>query len=492
VHNEHIVRPFRVFCSGIFLLFLLPMFWAQNMPTQEALRAVDQLVDRSEPIHLAEALTKQYGPRLTGSRHLRQATGWAVHEMNRAGLSHVHTESWTMARGWRRLHAKARLTQPYRSALTVSSYGWSGSSHGAVQGDVVLVDGNAKLTEESAHEWTGKIVLVAPVANDGIRAVADARILAELAEKAHALAVIDGIGRPGRDIVHTGPIGFPGQTTSVPFLDMPATQRQELEALVRKGAAPRLEIDIANKFTQGPVTAENVVGDIQGSVHPEQIVLVGAHLDSWDLSSGAADDAAGVAAVLAAARAIRSSGVHPDRTIRFVLFSGEEQGLLGSRAYVERHRKELANYVCALIMDWGAGPITRFPLAGHAELGKPLDDLFSSSDALNSIHTSSGFLTFTDGFAFTLAGLPGIGLLQDSPNYDRVAHSTEDSLQAIDADALRFNTRVLALSALWLSDWPQKPGTIFTESKNEQALHPVRNVLRLLGMWPYEHTTSPN
>ena len=215
-------------------------------------------------------------------------------------------------------------------------------------------------------------------------------------------------------------------------------------------------------------------------MHPEQVVLLGAHLDSWDLSSGATDDGTGVAAVIAAAHAIHASGVRPDRTVRFVLFTGEEQGLLGSQAYVEQHRAELPNLVGALVMDWGAGPITRFPLAGHSEMEAPLKDLFQADEAFKSINTSSGFLTFTDEFSFTLAGLPGIGLLQDAPNYDRDAHSTEDSLGAVDVAALRFNTKVLALSAIWLADLEPRPGIAFTQGKNEQALRQSEALYRCL------------
>ncbi len=347
------------------------------------------------------------------------------------------------------------------------------------------MDGNAPLTEETTQEWKGKVVLVAPISKDGIRGVADAPVLAEWAEKAHAIAVIDGITRPG-GMLHTGPIGFPGRESSVPMLDMPEIQRQQLQHLVEQGAKPKVWLSVANRFTDGPISAENVVGEIDGAVHPEQIVLVGAHLDSWDLSPGATDDGTGVAAVIAAAHAIHGSGVRPDRTIRFVLFTGEEQGLLGSQAYVEQHRAELPNFICALVMDWGAGPITRFPLAGHPEMEKPLKNLFQTDEAFKFIDTSSGFLTFTDGFAFTFAGLPGIGLLQDSPNYDRDAHSTEDSLGAVNASALLFNTRVLAASAIWLADVKQRPGTAFTQAENVQALRPIRSALQMLGAWPYE------
>lgn len=228
-----------------------------------------------------------------------------------------------------------------------------------------------------------------------------------------------------------------------------------------------------------------------GAVHPEQVVLVGTHLDSWDLSPGATDDGTGVAAVITAARAIHGSGVHPDRTIRFVLFTGEEQGLLSSQAYVEQQRAELPNFVGALVMDWGAGPITRFPLAGHPEMEGPLKHLFQADEAFRSINTSSGFLTFTDAFAFTFAGLPGIGLLQDSPSYDREAHSTEDSLRAVNLPALRFNTRVLASSAMWPAGVKQRPGITLTQAENEQALRPVRGALQMLGVWPYERDDAP-
>ena len=351
------------------------------------------------------------------------------------------------------------------------------------------MDGNAPLPEASTpgetstHEWRGKIVLVAPLSKDGIRGVADAPVLAAWAEKAQALDVIDGIARPGM-VLHTGPIGFPGRASSVPILDMPETQRQLPERLVRQGAGPRVRLDIATRFSDGPVRAANVVGEIRGAVHPEQVVLVGAHLDSWDLGPGATDDGSGVAAVLAAARAIHNSGVRPPRTIRFVLFIGEEQGLLGSEAYVEQHRAELANLVCVLVMDWGAGRITRFPLAGHPEMQGPLDDLFQADDIFKSIRTTSGFLTFTDAFAFTFAGLPGIGLLQDSPHYDKEAHSAEDVPGAVDASALRFNTRVLALSAVWLATVAQRPGMMLSATENEQALRPVRGTLEMLGVWP--------
>ena len=475
------------------LAFISPPIRAQSVHDAnpvEAVRAISQEADRLDPLKLVRTLTQRFGPRLTGSDSEHRSAAWVFDELSRAGLSHVHTETWTLHRGWKRLHAYARLTKPYERQLQVASYGWSGSTDGAVSGEVVLVDGNAPLTEVTTRDWRGKVVLVAPLSKDGIRGVADAPVLAEWAEKVHVVAVIEGISRPG-GILHTSPLGFPGRESSVPILDMPEMQRQWLERLIKQGAKPKVWLNVANRFTNRPISAENEVGEIEGAVHPEQVVLVGAHLDSWDLSPGATDDGTGVAVVIAAARAIQASGVRPDRTIRFVLFTGEEQGLLGSQAYVAQHRAELSNLVCALVLDWGAGPITSFPLAGHPEMEGPLKDLFQADEEFRSIKTSPGFLTFTDGFPFTFAGLPGIGLLQDSPNYDRDAHSTEDSLGAVNVPALRFNTRVVASSAIWLADVKQRPGTAFTQVENEQALRPVRSALQMLGVWPYEGSSVP-
>ena len=204
----------------------------------EAVRAIDQEADLLDPLQLVQTLTQRFGPRLTGSDSEHKSAAWVLDELSHAGLSHVHTETWTLNRGWKRLHAYAPLTRPYERQLEVASYGWSGSTHGAVSAEVVLVDGNATLTEEATRDWRGKAVLVAPLSKDGIRGVADAPVLAEWAEKVHSVAVIDGISRPG-GILHTGPLGFPGRESSVPILDMPQMQRQRLERLVKQGAKPK-------------------------------------------------------------------------------------------------------------------------------------------------------------------------------------------------------------------------------------------------------------
>ncbi len=139
---------------------------------------------------------------------------------------------------------------------------------------------------------------------------------------------------------------------------LPAAAQLDPQSLADVNRVEKKALNVQNQFTGTAVLSGNIVGEVVGSDHPEQILVIAAHLDSWDLGTGATDDGFGVAAVLGAAKAIIASGVQPKRTLRFILFTGEEQGILGSRAYVKQHRAELPNTLAALAVDWGGGPIT--------------------------------------------------------------------------------------------------------------------------------------
>jgi carboxypeptidase Q len=197
------------------------------------------------------------------------------------------------------------------------------------------------------------------------------------AEKTHAVAVIYRDVRPGSMLTHAEPVSFSAGDTAyhIPVLDIADEHQKLIERLLEDGGTVRLRLNVQNHFLPGPVETVNVSGEIKGSEHPEMVVVLGAHLDSWDLGTGAIDDGTGVAAVLGAAEAIKVSGVKPRRTIRVVLFTGEEQGLLGSRAWVKQHAAEVSNLVCALVLDWGQGSISALPAAGHDELKADLAPL---------------------------------------------------------------------------------------------------------------------
>jgi carboxypeptidase Q len=440
---------------------------------------------------LLKVLTDEIGPRLTGSPPDSRAQQWALKQMRSIGLSNVRGEEWQLERGWRRGYARAQLVIPFHLDLAVASYGWSGSTrNGGAEADVVLVDSAALELEAREHSanWPGKILLLTPKEPkhfDLFKSMSDLPAFLAAAASAHAIAIINGDPRPGILLPHTGPIGLPFHRTDLVVLDMASEQRDLIARTLQLGKAGRVKIDVQNEFTRGAVPSRNIVGEIPGSDYPEQVVVVGAHLDSWDLGTGAVDDGFGVAAVLGSAKAILSAGVKPKRTIRFILFTGEEQGLLGSHAYLKQHQAEARNFVCAVVLDWGSGPITRFPLAGHDEFAAPMQELFRSSKALASVTTSPGYLTFTDAYSFTLAGIPGIAPLQDSPNYTMVGHSAADTLDKVNESTLNQDTAMMASMAIWIADYPIRIGSVWSPEQTSQSLQEQRRSLQLLGLWPF-------
>jgi carboxypeptidase Q len=440
---------------------------------------------------LLKVLTDEIGPRLTGSPPDSRAQQWALKEMRSIGLSNVRSEEWQLERGWRRGYARAQLVIPFHLDLAVASYGWSGSTpNGGAEADVVLVDSAALELEAQDHSanWPGKILLLTPKDPkhfDLFKSMSDLPAFLAAAASAHAIAVINGDPRPGILLPHTGPIGLPFHRTDLVVLDMASEQRDLIARTLQLGKVGRVKIDVQNEFTRGAVPSRNIVGEIPGSDYPEQVVVLGAHLDSWDLGTGAVDDGFGVAAVLGSAKAILSAGVKPKRTIRFILFTGEEQGLLGSHAYLKQHQAEARNFVCAVVLDWGSGPITRFPLAGHDEFAAPMQELFRSSKALASVTTSPGYLTFTDAYSFTLAGIPGIAPLQDSPNYNMVGHSAADTLDKVNESTLNQDTAMMASMAIWIADYPVRIGSVWSPEQTSQSLQEQRRSLQLAGLWPF-------
>jgi Peptidase family M28 len=200
------------------------------------------------------------------------------------------------------------------------------------------------------------------------------------AREAGAVAVIGGQGgakAQGMHLTHTGALGF-DTSYAIPVVSMSAEDQDILERFLDRGRTPRIHIDVQNRFTDGPADTANVVGEIPGTEHPEQVIVVGGHLDSWDLAEGSTDDGVGVATTLGAAEAILRSGRRPKRTIRFVLFTGEEQGLLGSLAYVKRHKADMVNHVAAVILDNGQGPVTALNMGGRDDLLEAVAPLTSA------------------------------------------------------------------------------------------------------------------
>ncbi|HEY6923565.1 MAG TPA: M20/M25/M40 family metallo-hydrolase [Steroidobacteraceae bacterium] len=492
----------RATIATLLVAFSLASGGADNPSTQERLasQGIDArlssvrntALSNSRSYEWLRELTRTSGPRLTGSPGAAAATRWALKTMHDIGLQHVHAERWQLAHGWQRGSATARLISPADQALTVTSYGWCGSTS-APSVDASVVEATWDRYEEfrnAASSWAGRIVLL----TNGSRTERDALIdnahlgeVVSLATKAGAVGIITRNARPTPPLLHTDPVAFGSAAACLlPVLDIAPVQEEMLVHLLDTGQPVRIRLSVHNTFSPGPVSAANVVGDIPGAQRPDDLIVVGAHLDSWDLAVGAADDGVGVATVLAAADALVRSGLRPKRTIRVVLFSGEEQGLLGSRAWLDTHRAALGNVVAVLMMDWGPGAITGVALAGHDELAPDLKQITAAMSPATQIRVRDGYLTYTDAYSFTLAGLPGMAVIQDSANYAGVGHSDADTLDAVDPEILVRDSAIFGMLALGLADYATRhpyPWSIAATSHRLEQDGQLET-LRLLGMWP--------
>jgi Zn-dependent M28 family amino/carboxypeptidase len=222
--------------------------------------------------------------------------------------------------------------------------------------------------------------------------------------------------------------------------------------------AVEAEVNIASSFSGKPVEVYNTVAEIPGTEKPEEFVIVGGHLDSWDLGTGATDNGTGSMAVLAAARALQKLGVKPKRTIRFVLFTGEEQGLNGSRAYVKAHQQELEKTSGVLVHDSGTGKVLTIGLMGNYAVKETMDRALNPLARAKDVGLAEPTLRSeggTDHIPFDAAGVPGFWCVQEPVDYDKTHHSQADTLDRVRWDDLTEGAQVLAVFAYNVAQLPE-------------------------------------
>ena len=441
-----------------------------------------------------EELSDQIGGRVTGSPQAQQAIEWGVGKMKAMGLENVHVEKWQMSRGWKRVSAEAELMAPIHRRLSIDSMGWVGSTvAGGAEADLVPVNAYQLDQEmkENASRWAGKVLILIhkgePPKEAG-DAFAKFGPFLKAAFDAHAVAIIGGQGgseAQGMNLTHTGVEGF-DTAYDIPVVSMVMEDQEQLQRFLDQGKTVRVKINVQNQLS-GPVESANVVGEIRGREHPEEVVVVGGHLDSWDLAQGSTDDGTGVATTLGAAEAVLHSGQKPRRTLRFVLFTGEEQGLLGSQAYVKTHKDEMAHHVAAVILDNGQGPVVRLSLGGRDDLVPAVTSFTESVKAFGELAVNDNTVFGTDCGPFILAGLPGINLGQDSPEYRYTHHSAADTFDAVKPDLLLRDATVMALTAYWIADRPERLASPWPAEKTARMLIDKKQdkILKAFGMWPF-------
>lgn len=283
------------------------------------------------------------------------------------------------------------------------------------------------------------------------------REMAEFLRKEGVAALLQDAGKPHGLLSMTGSWGGRDRASSADPLPTLFVAHEHYALLYRLATRPepavtRLELEVHNKFHPGPLPVYNTVGEIPGSEKPDEFVIVGAHLDSWDLGQGATDNGTGSCVVLETARILMKAGIKPKRTIRFVLYSGEEQGLHGSRAYCNLHKDELPKTSAALNHDTGTGRVTAIYLQGREILKPLMERELVSLKELGVTEISTRSMGGSDHLSFESAGVPGFMFRQDPAEYRLTHHSQSDTLdKAREADLIQ-GAQVMAIMAVRIAN----------------------------------------
>ncbi len=448
-------------------------------------KVIGEVKERCEAIKNLTYLCDEIGPRLTGSKNLKRANEWAANKMKEYGLTNVHQEPWPMPEGWERGTATARLIEPDTGInIHIASAGWSGGTPGKIQANVVVVKANtAKDLEAYKGKLKGAVVLTRPPSKvqmtDELAQAANPpqpmgprepgllrpdgegraiqREINELLTTEGVSAILSDAGKPYDLLVTTGGWSTRERTSGTTRAARLFVSHQDYALLYRLASRPepahtRLELEVTNKFIPGPIVVNNTVGEIPGSDKPDEIVVVGAHLDSWDLAQGATDNGTGTVVVLEAARAMVRSGVKPKRTIRFILFTGEEQGLHGSAAYVAAHKEEMPKITAALVHDTGTGKVTGIDSRHRPALQPLLAAELVSLKELGVTSFDTPFIGGSDHASFDRAGVPGLCMRQEIAGYRLNHHSQLDVLERALEPNLAQGAQVMAVTALRLAN----------------------------------------
>ena len=427
-----------------------------------------------------EYLLDVIGPRLTGSPEMKRANEWTQQKFREYGIDRADLEPWKFGVGWTRGPMSIRMTAPQERELLGVSWAWAPGTNGPLAGDVVFMDARTESdwNKRFRGKLSGKWVMVGPASiqinpdgpplahadslrldslrkanqphTDEEREFAQYRDTFLWHEKLNGL-VRDG----GKELGLFTMSGTPEAVLPFPQIVISNDDYSQFQRLIRRGERIAIEVDIKNTVGRDALTQYNTVAEIRGTDKPNEVVILGAHLDSWDLATGGTDNGTGAIAVLEAARILAASGAKPSRTIRFVLFSGEEQGLLGSQAYVSAHKKEMDKIQAVLVLDNGTGRITGMALQGRDELRDMWLQLFEPLRELGPLGVHSAMKTGTDHLSFQVRGVPSFNYDQLTRGYNHTHHSQiDDYNHTVPSDIAQAAT-IMAVNAWQLANLPQ-------------------------------------
>jgi hypothetical protein len=454
-----LIRKFSV----VLALVLSTAAFAQSS-AQTANRIIDHTLANSRAYDHLSYLTDNIGHRLSGSKGADLAVKWTTQQLKSWGID-TRNETVMVPR-WVRGAERGRLVSHNDQKIVLTALGGSVATPAdGITAEVIEVTSFDQLAQLGRAKIRGKIVfynkamdMALVESGNAFDAYGDAVVFrgrgaSRAAEYGAVAAVIRSVASASLRTPHTGAMSYDEKQPKIPAGALSTEDADLVHRLLAKGEKVRMHLVLTPR-TLPDVASANVIAEIRGTERPDEIVLIGGHLDSWDLGTGAIDNGSGCAMVMETMRILKELGIRPKRTIRAVLFMNEENGLRGARAYFANvaRREELSKHIAAIETDAGAATPTGFITTLE---GRNLEQLQTRLRVLSRVAPMtfrSSKHTGADTSPLTDAGIPGFGLVPDPRHYFDYHHAPSDTLDKVDPKALTQNTAVLAATAFVLAE----------------------------------------
>ena len=430
----------------------------ESLAHAEMLRA--QAMAGSNAMTIVTSLTTEVGPRLAGSEAEARARVWAVDTLTEKGFANVRNETFAMD-AWERHEEGAEVLSPYPQPLAVTALGGSvPTEEEGLSAEVALFETLEDLKRAPEGSLSGRIAYVGHAmqrtqdgSSYGYFNKARTAGPSIAAGKGAVGYLIRSVGTDSHRFPHTGSLRYQEGMPRIPALALSNPDADQLERIAEDGKAISVRIKVDSSEVPAAQSG-NVIAEVVGREAPEEIVVIGAHLDSWDLGTGAIDDGAGVGITMAALELIKDAGLAPRRTVRLVLWGAEEVGLIGANAYRDRHEAELGQHVIGSESDFGGGRVWKVTADSQTEEG---DALFREiARLLAPIGIAPGSDDQPGGgpdlYPLIAAGVPTLRLHQDGRDYFDLHHTADDTVDKLDAASLDQNVAAFAVFAWLVAD----------------------------------------
>jgi hypothetical protein len=478
----------------LFVVVIVGSFCLAAAPSTEnddAARIIQEALKPSPIESNLRHLTDEIGGRVPGTPAMQRAVEWGIKGLKTAGADTVHTEEFTMPHAWSEgatemvvsatgtaLDPKLMQIPKVEFRVRAVSIAMAPALASAKHIPVVDVGEGTSADLKKAGDISGKLVLVHSIVlrtwEDLFAEYTKAPPAIDAAAKGKAKAVAF-IATRENGILYRHTNAVAGELERLPMVLVAREDGERIGRLLTSGHPVWADLSIPNE----------IGGPIKGSQKPDEFVILGAHLDSWELGTGALDNGCNTALVVDALRAIKSSGLKPKRSIRFILFSGEEQGMIGSRAYAKAHRSELDKAAGVIIFDAGTGKTTGFSLGGRRDLLAAAQRLLTPLTQFDATKLTTAMEWGTDHFDFMLEGVPTFVADQEEANYLVNYHAVSDTYDKVDFAQLKKHVAEAATLSFELANLPERIGPRLTHAQIEQTIDDSHSeeMLKAAGVW---------